>query len=356
MKSSCILCVVIVLHSFSLKAQEYSISTQQTDSFSVALVKLLQCASSKFDDCKGEFLQYTMMQENEYRLNFPFPGSAAAIIRHRDWDKNAYVEFRGYSDKKKLQKGVNTLIKKIKTALGNRWHIRSKAPHQDISLFIQSISISDSKGFFQPNMELFTGSSASTYLLQKNNIDTGNRKEYFILLKIYGGIPSYNYFISPHILPPDKQLHTTLQQLLKMAETDFDETNQMKNNLPGKKKKMDTLHINNNIVIINRRGGHYSANIYLEQPADSLARIAHWEQVQKMIQAAVGNNYFYIKSNLSDQPFISYIHNKYDIRNPVVYLQTVNEIKDEKLTRIEIRSNHSHPTKRSASMNEDDWK
>src|SRR4029078_5962478 len=66
---------IMLLVFIQASTQEYSIRTNETDSFSKAFVQLLQCAADKFENCRGKFLQYTMLQENEFELAIPFPGS-----------------------------------------------------------------------------------------------------------------------------------------------------------------------------------------------------------------------------------------------------------------------------------------
>src|SRR5437868_13037075 len=105
----------------SLFAQQYQVSTTQNDAFSMALVKLMNAAPNAFADLKGDAIRSTSLMGDDYKLNIDFPGSRAGIVRYRDWDKNAYVEFGGYETKAAMLKGVKDIVNRIKFTLGDQF-------------------------------------------------------------------------------------------------------------------------------------------------------------------------------------------------------------------------------------------
>jgi hypothetical protein len=324
-------------------AQEYKVSTDQPDSFSIALVKVLNAAPGKFTTCKGEFIRSGSLSGYEYKLNIPFPGSSMAIVRCRDGDQHVYIEFRGFKGKKERDGGIMDLARKIRKALGEQLYdpYENKDPGE---LYFYGLSVKDSKGYFSMNMELFGGrSAAGSYLLGPEEEDRSKPQQDFILLKIYGGTPAYNYYINSTD-PPDKALHATFTQLIKEAATDFDQLRAQTDSYPQKRKRFDTLRLNSFTVIMNYRGSHYSASLQF-RVTEGLPPQEAWQYYQQALQAALGSDYVYQVYKSGAQPAILYYRMEGEDK-PRIYLQQEGEDNNPCIG-IRIESSFSHPVKRS---------
>jgi len=342
---------------FRIAAQEYHPVARNKDAFSQALVNTLHCAADYFKNCKGDSLQYTVLQELEHRLIFNFPGSAAAIVRERNYDRNAYIEFRGYPDTQSLKKGVKGLVSKIRKALGDQLY-EDASINKLFSIYYTSFSLSvrDANGFFSPNMEIMVSSSSSVYLLPGKQ-DNGP-KEFFILLKIYGRIPNYNYFIPPDTKSPDPVMSKVIHQVWKDAPNDF--TNLFRvtadsSFLKNRRKRTDTAVIDGITLIRNRRGSNYSVSIGIpgkNSPADSSLPGA-----LSIVKSALGPSYVYTSSSYLGRNMYSFYVPNSNGKKPSVYLERDKPDK-EGHTYVRILSTIWHPVKRSANFNnhfDEDW-
>jgi len=239
--------IVNILFSFFVinhgSAQSYSVTTNESDSFSKAFIQLLRCAADRFENCKGKFLQYTALQENEFELTIPFPESAASIVRFSESDKNVYVEFREFENKESLVKGMYSLIDKIGKALNGGIIEPAIVGIDDKGgMQIAAVSIRDGNGYYQSNIELLTGSSSNTYLLPASRVKGDTSEKYFILLKIYGGIPAYYHNISGDVKSPDKSIEYLLKKLILSAKNDF---NSLDEQQPRQLKKKVERYLSN---------------------------------------------------------------------------------------------------------------
>lgn len=329
-----------------LRAQRYQVTTQRTDPFSVALVQLLNCGINRFDSCKGEYFQTTMMSQTEHHLTIKFPNSIAGIVRSADWDKNAYVEFGPYKDRYEMAKALKELKQKIKNALGTQLFDDARAD----SLLYYNMSIADAKGRFESSFELFTGTTREkSYLLTPtiNTVDKTKPEHNFILLKVEGRIPAYYQYIPNDLKPADDSLHLTLKQLILWSLTDF------KNLPPGdtafKRKRQRVLRMNGLDVIYKPWGGNRSASINIPVSTDSATRQKQWEYYQLIMQAAAGSDYIYHAATLDTWQYIAYFNKNYDQKQPRLYLQLTNPYIE-----FEVQSTTSHPVKRSHSYSHDD--
>lgn len=215
-------------------AQEYKVYSDKTDSFSKAIVRLLECARDRFTTCKGDSIRSTWLMGDDFHLSFPFPGSSMAIVRRRDYDVNGYIEFRGYNNEKTREESIREIAAKIRNTFGNRIYDRNSDTAKKI--YFYGLSLKDENGYFGMNMELFGSSStAPVYLLGPEKENEVGDKKYFILLKIYPGVPHYYYFIRP-VKAPHINLDKTLTQLLSLAEKDFDSLQVVRDTLLGKIK------------------------------------------------------------------------------------------------------------------------
>lgn len=325
--------------AFITHSQDYKPSTKQTDPFSQSFVRLLNAAANGFKDLKGDSLRSTWLMGDDYKLNLDIPGSSIGIVRIRDWDKNVYVEFRGYADMETVSKGFRDLVAKMQQALGDQ--VETPRFFGNMT----SLSIKDPKGFFAPNIEVFAGSSsAEPYLLgPEKEPEDGQPKKYFILLKVHSGIPYYQSYIPDNVPAPDAALHKTIQQMVKEALTDFGEV-PLPSAAATKKRKTDTVSMNGYTVYVNKRGQHYSATIPVSQNKLSLATC------HQALQAALGSRYVFHESELMERKYnIYFIPNNNELP-PVVFLEYPKEKDDSILIRIESR--HGHQTKRSADLDE----
>ena len=341
---------IMLLVFIQASAQEYSIRTNETDSFSKAFVQLLQCAADKFENCRGKFLQYTMLQENEFELAIPFPGSSAGIIRYRENDKNAYVEFRGFDNKESLIKGMYFLIDKIKKALnGEIIEPTIYGIDEKPGLQITGISIKDNNGFYQSNIELFTGSSAGIYLLPAvNNEKDNGSNQYFILLKIYSGVPAYYHNISADVKSPDKKMSGALKELVIAAATDFESLQSQQNKKI--RRSRDTFLLDGFKVYKNTAGQNATSSLKFPITIDSIEMKRQIAWCQQVIESAVGDEYVYYLSNMN-QSLIFYFSKKYEISRPAVELTIEpGSNSKEQFLQIIIRSNHSKEVKRSLGV------
>jgi hypothetical protein len=352
--------LIAVLATFilqPLRAQHYNITTDKNDPFSLALVKILNDASTRFADCKGDSIRSTWLMGDDHKLSFDFPGSSIAIIRSRDWDRSAYIEFRGFSSVNEVSKGIRSLIAKIKNALGSQ--LVPPIIHGDTATILQiaGLSIKDQHGYFTPHFELFPGaSSADPYLLGPEKEEDGLPKKYFILLKVQGGVPSYQYYVPANIVSPDFKLTQTLQQLMKAAAADFD-------SLPGKrlahvamkKKKTDTLLLNGYTVLINQRGSNYTTSILFPAPVDSVAFNEQWDWCNRAVQSATGSRYVYHHSYLGENHFTSYYAIKYNEKDPRIYIEHLkgNDYPSSPIS-IKVISTRNHQVKRGLSSEDFD--
>ncbi len=122
--------IIFLLSLFSgtaVFAQEYKVKAVSDDPFSTALVKLINSAVSRFEDCTGEYIRSTWLLGDDHRLSFSFPGSVASIIRIRNNDKYAYIEFRGFESAEAMEKGKAELFQMIRRALGWKDRVEKSA-------------------------------------------------------------------------------------------------------------------------------------------------------------------------------------------------------------------------------------
>jgi hypothetical protein len=343
----------IVFSFLITKSQEYKVRTDKIDEFSASLVKLLNCAVTDFNSCKGEHLQYTMMQENEYRLTIDFPGATAAIVRERDsWDKNAYIEFRGYADLRALQNGMKDLVKKIQFALGDQLnpdHSLHSGP--DSSWFLSGMGLRDQNGFFSSNLELMSGSSASSsYLLEKTgnqNNDSADTK-YFILLKVQRGIPAYYYYIKYQIAPPDKILDSVIRELVNAAQNDFGKYNKRSDSIVTRRYS-DTILLNGHTVYFRFGGQHYHGTLMFPGSPGKNKFQEEWTYYGRVVQAALGSDYAYRISSYDGKPSIVYFRKDYKPDQPRIYLEAGEDNTLSPVIFIRIESSMTHPVKRNLS-------
>jgi hypothetical protein len=350
-------CILAISMLQTVYAQQYNITTNKADPFSIALIKLLNAASNRFADYKSDLIRSTWLGD-DHKLAFEFPGSSMAVIRSRDWDKNAYVEFRGFGSIKDISNGMQTLIAKISNALGDQ--LMTPVVHGDPTTLVQiaGLSIKDKNGYFTSHFELFPGSSSAVPYLTgpEKEEDNDQPKKYFILLKIQGGIPSYQYYIPSNIVSPDQQLTQTLQYLLKAATNDFDSLPEKRNHaIAIKKKKTDTLQLNGYTVLLNRRGQNHIASILFPAPADSVAFNERWNWCHLIVQSAVGSGYVYHRSESTDSRYIVYYAKLYDQKNPQMQLELKPGIYNTPNTMdVVVRSSQSHSVKRGLSRDDFD--
>lgn len=333
-----------------LQAQEYKVRTDQADSFSVALVRLLNCAAERFRDCTGDSIRTTWLLGTDSRSTVQVPGSVMTIVRGRDWDANVYAEFRGYSDKKTRDQGIRDLVKKIKKALGDQLYDPYENEEQK-DIYFYGLSIKDKNGYFSMNMELFGGaSSAPIYLLGPENEDDLQIPKNFVLLKIYPGIPNYQYYIRP-VAAPDLKLDATLRQLLSVAEKDFESIRDKNaDTLIKKRRRTDTIHLNGFNIRMNYRGSNYSANYFIPASGDSVEFRKQWLYYQQALQAALGSRYVYHKYEMDGRPQLVYY--EYGSNKPRVYLQLNNEYDRSASIHIRVESAFTHPTRRNLDLDD----
>jgi hypothetical protein len=346
MKKLFINAVLLFICGQQVSAQHYQITTTQTDPFSAALVQLLNCGINKFEDCKGAFLQTTMLQETEYQLNIPFPNSIAGIVRSGDWDKNAYVEFGPYADRYSMAKALKELKQKIKTALGSQL---LDDPHAD-SLVFYTMSIADANGHFQSSFELMTSATKEkSYLLTPtiNTTDKSKPEHNFILLKVQGGIPSYYYNIPADVHAPDESMQLTLQQLMRSSTTDFQD---LLSDTSAKKK--NTRTINGHLIFFDRWGSNRSASIHIPVAADSAVFQQQWKYYQQVMIAAAGREYEYFVTAVDGIPFIVYFHIQYESKQPRLSMQVNTWDGKESFIELKVESRITHPLKRSLGKEE----
>jgi hypothetical protein len=327
--------LLILFIQVSTHAQEYNVHAKQKDAFSQSLVQLLNAATTNFSAFKGDSIRNTSLMGYDYKLNLPIEGSHTAVVRIRDWDINAYVEFRGYNDLKAVNKGFRDLVDKIREALGDQ--LQKPRFYGNMT----SLAIQDAKGFFSANVEVFAGSSSAVpYLLgPEKEPENGTPKQYFILLKVHSGIPHYQYYVDGNIAPPDQALHKTLQQLIKEAAADFKALPPVAHADPAiKKKRTDTISMNGYTVYINKRGQHYSASLVLDPAKLSLTNC------HQAIQAALGSRYVFQESELMERKYTFYYVPNDNNLPPAVFLEHPRGGDDHVIIRIESR--HGHQTKR----------
>lgn len=316
-------------------AQTYHVTTNQQDQFSRSLVEILNAASTRFSNQKGDSLRSTSLMDTDYRLNIPVPGSAIAIVRIRDWDKNVYIEWRGFANSREQEQGMASITNDIKKALGHQLDI---AP--SVSKSFTSMGIRNSLGNFSPNMELMaSSSSAEPYLLGPEREDQTLPKKYFILLKISGGIPFFHYLVDKGIKPTDMTLHKTIQTLMQAAKNDFEI-------FPWKstgKKSTDTLNMDGYMITLYKRRQNYQAVISFTKAAGEAAARLQWERLHLSAQAALGGSFVYFKSQIDNAEYIRYYSKKYETNSPRLKIEQRN---DNTILLI-VESGFSHPTKRS---------
>jgi hypothetical protein len=326
-----------------LQAQEYKVTTDRTDSFSVSLVKLLHAAVNRFEDCRGNLIQRTWIGE-DYELTIPFPGNPTSIVRYDDWIKEAYIEYRGFADEKSREQGMWDLVAKIKNALGDQLY----DPYEnkrDKEIMYYGLSIKDSKGVFSMNMEIYGGStSADSYVMGTDREDETKPQQNYLLLKIYPGIPYYFYDIRP-VAAPDMILDSTIRRLLLLAESDFEAlpVRKMDTSIP-KRKGMDTIMVNRTDVFMNYMGARYSANLKFPAETDSALFNRQWLYYQQVLQAAIGNG-AYLLYSLDGQPYINFYPRTYIGTKPEVTLELEKGRDNRLFINIKIESGISYPTK-----------
>ena len=348
--------ILILIITFPASGQSYKVTARQSDPFSLALVNVLNCAATRFTDCRGDSIRTTWLMGTDYKLNVSFPGSTGAIVRKGDWDVNTYIEFRGYKDKKSRNEGIKDLIARIKHALGDQLYDRYADMNAD-SLYFYGLNIKDANGYFSMNMELFgSTSSEPVYLLGPEREDKSKAQTHFILLKIYGGVPAYQYYIRER-KAPDPELHKVVQQLAKSSENDFSDLRRKKADppgadLPGAFKKSDTLRLHGIPVSMTFRGSNYSAALSFAVPDDSVKFNKEWLYYRYVLEAALGTSYVFYPYDTKDEAYALFYDSKYRENSPRVYLQYRKVGKTASQIVIRIQSATSHPT--SAGLRADD--
>lgn len=350
MKKHFLPAVLSLLLYCSTATAQYKVSAQSNDAFSHALVRLLNEAPLKFAGCKGNFLQYSSMAESEHALDIVFPGSIAAIIRYRDLDANAYVEFGPYSNSAEMKKAIRLLKKQIAKALGNQLY---ENDNNDTALFFM-MSLRDKEGYYQSNFELLTGSTGrDSYLLP--GPEAANKRHHFILLKAEGRMPSYyNFITAADTVPADQPLQATLNTLLKAAATDFRYLKATDTFL-SKRKRRDTVLINGHTVFINRNRSQYTTSISIPAAGDSAAFAGQWQHYRQVMKAVAGERYVYHETRYdlpTMDPFIVFFNKHYDNIAPTLYLQQENYTGQERQIVLKVESRVGHPQKRSANWSE----
>lgn len=336
--------------ALQLQAQTYQPTTKQTDSFSRALIQLLNCGINKFEGCKGDFFQTTLMSQQEYHLNIKFPNSIAGIVRSADWDKNAYVEFGPYADRYSMAKALKELKQKIKKALGKQLLEDKRAD----TLLFYTMNIEDENGHFGSSFELMAGTTREkSYLLAPtiNTVDKSKPEHNFILLKVQGGVPSYYHNIPANLKPVDDSLDLALKQLIQLAAVDF------KGLVPdsffwAKKKE---IHINGQLVSYNPRGGNHTASIIIPASTDSATQQKQIQYYHLVMQAAAGSNYIYNTSTLDAWQYIVYFNKNYDEKQPELYLYLINRNTATPFIELQVQSPIGHPVKRSRNYRPDEF-
>jgi len=344
-----VMLLLLCFFSGSALAQEYKVSTTQQDAFSVALVKLLNAAPDGFKSCKGKLIRSTSLMGDDHQLTIPFPGSAAAIVRIRDWNQTAYIEFRGYANKQSRIKGVYDIVAKIKKALGNQLYDGNEDPKKDDIDFYE-LSIKDRNGFFSMNMEVLSGaSSAPIFLLGPEREDETKPKADFVLLKIYGGVPDYRHYIRPSVAT-DKKLDSVLRLLIRSSETDFATPTFEKTRAAAiRQEKFDTLHINGIDVVMKYRGANYSALLIFPVESNSQYDKAA-SNLLHSLEAALGSGYVYQEAK-PGYPLNTVFFSKDYIENkPRVYLMDRPVNSDSPTILIMIESSYVHTTTRGTTV------
>ena len=347
-----VMLLLLCLLSGSGAAQEYKVSTTQQDVFSIALVKLLNCAADGFKNCKGKLIRSTSLMGDDHQLNIVFPGSAAAVVRIRDWEKNAYIEFRGYTDKQSRIKGVYDIVAKIKKALGDQLQDRYEGLKKD-DVGFYGLSIKDRNGFFSMNMEVFSGaSSAPIYLLGPEREDETKPASDFVLLKIYGGVPSYQHYIHA-IAPPDRKLDTVLRLLIRSAEKDFASPPfEATSATAFKRKKEDTVRVNGIAVYMVYRGANHSAILTFPVNPNSIPYDKQWNNLQRSLEAALGSDYVYQKSRPGDLLDFVFFSKDYIEKKPRVYLMDLPVDSAAPTISIRIESSYTHEVSRGLRIDD----
>lgn len=334
------LIALIFFINASAHTQEYKIYTKQTDPFSRSFVQLLNAASTGFKELKGDSIRSTWLMGDDYKLDLSIEGSHTGVVRVRDWDTNAYIEFRGYADLKAVSKGIRDLVHKMQQALGDQ--VEKPRFYGNMT----SLAIKDQKGFFSSNIEVFAGSSsAEPYLLgPEKEPEDGLPKKYFILVKVHAGIPHYQYYIRGNMAPPDRALHQTLQQLIKEAAMDFKALPPPVAHVDPaiKKKKTDTINMNGYTVYVNKRGQNYSTSLVIDPNKLSIAGC------HQALQAALGNRYVFYESDLMERKYTFYYVPNDNNMPPAVFLEHPRDNNDPIIIRIQSR--HGHETKRGLDI------
>ena len=289
---------------------------------------------------------------DDYELSFSFPGSIKAIVRLKDWDKNAYVEFSGFKNKVEQYQGLKDLKQKIKKALGDQLYAWQN-PNADETGY-WAFSIRNEEGFFSMNMELLAGTTGEPiYLLGPEREEENLKKNHVILLKIYGGIPRYHHFISD-VESPDRALGQVIKTVVDAARKDFvslqtADTTGMIRRLP----RYDSIRLNNIEILMHYRGSHYSASIYFIQQKDSLKNIGHWNYYQLVLKATLGPEFVFYEYEIQGEHHIVYYKRAYDPDAPRIYLEQ-EEQNGKWVIKIKIMSNQVHPTKRALNPADDE--
>jgi hypothetical protein len=329
-------------------SQLYNPYTDQADQFSKSFVEILNCAKVKFKHCQGDSMRTTWLMGTDYKLTIKVPGSNAGIVRERDWDKNAYLEFGPFNDTVQLRNGMIELVGKMKLALGANANI----PHELISgpnssYFITSLGLKDANGYFQSNIELMSGAAArDNYFPEpEKEPEVVSGKKYFIILKVYSGIPEYQYYIRELVQAPDSDLDVVLKYFIEMAKTDFRELEKKDSNV--RKQKTDTILMNGIKVLFNPHGQNASATISIETNNENF--ISQWKSAQQSLQAALGEKYVYHLYEMYGQPFVSYYALEYDPVKPRIYLEGVQKNNSERIIEIKISSAYTRQVKRNLS-------
>jgi hypothetical protein len=229
------------------------------------------------------------------------------------------------------------LVEKIKHALGRRARVAHELLRgPESSFFISSIGIKDDKGYFRPNIELMSGSSAESRLVKK----TGREEQvpgYFILMKIDSGVPDYFYLINT-VVPEDDRLYGTLRQLLEYAAGDFNFFKEVDDLTEG---NPDTLILNGYRIELALKGQNHSIRILL--PVSGNIKMM-MEKAEETIKAATGPGYVYHSYGDPAFPQFLYFSNLANNTGAYVYLSAGEDMKS---LEIKIMSKYSHAVKRN---------
>lgn len=321
MKRIIFLLSFFIFHQLSARSQNFHPTTDQKDSFSLALVKLLNNAPNEFFQLTGDSIRSSSLLGEEYKLNFCFPQSSMAIVCYQTISSAAYIEFHNFSN---ARSAMNDMINKIKRALRNQIFDPNE---KDADQFPNDrmLYIMDEGGYYDNYIELMIGRTKSkNYLLAPENEDGSSGKE-VLLMKISGGFAEYRRFINKIEAPEDK-IDAAIKKMVISAESDFQDLN-------GE----DDVFINGYIFKIYRQGSNYDAILGFTVKENEFE--TNWSFYQQVLRAALGSSYVYTPNAPKNTPFEVYISKMFEPNKPRVYLQKGDN--DDILIKIESATSHA---------------